>query len=98
MAGNRSAFWSILFTPLCKLLIGKFQQVYLMRTDHIFKACFNIAYSLDMEGKMLQEISMRYKLFATLMKFLNEIFEKVDFEKNQLTTKKHAKLPRGAKS
>ena len=27
------------------------------------------------------------------MVFLKEIFEKVDFEKNQQTTKRHAKLP-----
>ena len=27
------------------------------------------------------------------MVFLKEIFEKVDFEKNPQTTKKHAKLP-----
>ena len=31
------------------------------------------------------------KLFVTLMVFLKEFFEKVDFEKNQ-ATKKHAKL------
>ena len=29
----------------------------------------------------------------TLMIFLNEFFEKVDFEKSQQMTKKHAKLP-----
>ena len=29
----------------------------------------------------------------TLIAFLKEFFEKVDFEKNQQTTKKHAKLP-----
>ena len=29
------------------------------------------------------------------MVFLKEFFEKVEFEKNQQTTKKHAKLPRG---
>ena len=34
------------------------------------------------------------KLFDTLMVFLKEFFEKVDFEKNQQTTKKHEKLPR----
>ena len=34
------------------------------------------------------------KLFDTLLVFLKEFFEKVDFEKNQQTTKKHAKLPR----
>ena len=28
------------------------------------------------------------------MVFMKEIFKKVDFEKNQLTTKKHEKLPR----
>ena len=33
------------------------------------------------------------KLFDTLMVFLKEFFEKVDFEKNQQTTKKHEKLP-----
>ena len=37
------------------------------------------------------------KLFDTLMVFLKESFEKVDFEKNQQTTKKHEKLPRGQK-
>ena len=30
--------------------------------------------------------------FDTLMVFLKEFFEKVDFEKNQQTTKMHAKL------
>ena len=34
------------------------------------------------------------KLFDTSMIFLKEFFEKDDFEKNQQTTKKHAKLPR----
>ena len=29
------------------------------------------------------------------MVFLKELFEKVDFEKNQQTTKKREKLPRG---
>ena len=29
----------------------------------------------------------------TLMVFEKELFEKIDFEKNQKTTKKHAKLP-----
>ena len=33
------------------------------------------------------------KLFDTLMVLLKEFFEKVEFEKNQQTTKKHAKLP-----
>ena len=33
------------------------------------------------------------KLFDTLLTFLKEFFEKVDFEKNQQTTKKHEKLP-----
>ena len=33
------------------------------------------------------------KLFDTLMVFLKEYFEKVDFEKNQLTTKFFEKLP-----
>ena len=32
------------------------------------------------------------KLFHTLMVFLKEFFEKVDFEKNQQKTKEHAKL------
>ena len=32
-------------------------------------------------------------LFDSLMVFLKEFIEKVDFEKNQQTTKKHAKLP-----
>ena len=32
-------------------------------------------------------------LFDTQMVFLKEFFEKVDFEKNQQTTKKHEKLP-----
>ena len=31
----------------------------------------------------------------TLMLFLKEFFEKVDFEKHQQTTKKHEKLPSG---
>ena len=30
-----------------------------------------------------------YKMFETLIVFLKEFFEKVDFEKNQQTTKKH---------
>ena len=34
------------------------------------------------------------KLFDTLMVFQKEFFKKVDFEKNQQTTIKHAKLPR----
>ena len=33
-----------------------------------------------------------YRLFHTLMVFLKEFFEKVDFNKNQQTTKKHEKL------
>ena len=33
------------------------------------------------------------KLFDTLMVFLKEVLEKLDFKKNQQTTKKHAKLP-----
>ena len=33
------------------------------------------------------------KLFDTLIAFQKEFFEKLGFEKNQLTTKKHAKLP-----
>ena len=33
------------------------------------------------------------KLFDTLIKYLKEFFQKIDFEKNQQTTKKHAKLP-----
>ena len=33
------------------------------------------------------------KLFDTLMAFLKEFYEKVYFEKNQQTTKRHAKLP-----
>ena len=33
------------------------------------------------------------KLFDTQMVFLKEFFEKVDFEKNQRTTKKYVKLP-----
>ena len=33
------------------------------------------------------------KLFSTLMAFLKEFLIKVDFEKNQQTTKKHAKFP-----
>ena len=33
------------------------------------------------------------KLFDILMVFLKEFFQKVDFEKNQQTTKKHEKLP-----
>ena len=32
--------------------------------------------------------------YLTLMVFLKEFFKKVDFEKNQQTTKKHEKLPR----
>ena len=32
-----------------------------------------------------------FKLFDTQMLFLKEFFEKVDFEKNQPTTAKHAK-------
>ena len=34
------------------------------------------------------------KLFDTLMVFLKEFFEKVDFEKSQRTTKEPEKLPR----
>ena len=34
------------------------------------------------------------KLYDTMIVFLKEIFEKVDFEKNPQMTKKHAKLPR----
>ena len=34
-------------------------------------------------------------LFDTLMVFLKEFFEIVDFEKDLQTTKKHEKLPRG---
>ena len=34
-------------------------------------------------------------LFDTQMVFLKEFFEKVDFEKNQQTTTKHEKFPRG---
>ena len=39
----------------------------------------------------------RSSLFDTKMVFLKEFFEKVDFEKNQQTTKKkkHEKFPRG---
>ena len=33
------------------------------------------------------------KLFDALMVFLKEFFQKVNFEKNQQTTKKHEKLP-----
>ena len=36
-------------------------------------------------------------LFDTQMVFLKEFFKKVDFEKNQQTTKKHEKFPRGQK-
>ena len=32
-------------------------------------------------------------MFDTLMVFLEEIFKKVDFEKNKQMTKKHVKLP-----
>ena len=32
-------------------------------------------------------------MFDTLIVFLEEFFEKTDFEKNQQTTQKHAKLP-----
>ena len=35
------------------------------------------------------------KLFDTLMVFLKEFFEKVDFEKNSADDKKHEKFPRG---
>ena len=35
------------------------------------------------------------KLFETLIVFLKEFFEKVDFKKNQQTTKKREKFPRG---
>ena len=35
------------------------------------------------------------KLFATLMVLLKEFFEKAVLEKNQQTTKKHEKLPKG---
>ena len=35
----------------------------------------------------------RQSLSDTLMIFLKEFFKNVDFEKNQQTTKKHAKLP-----
>ena len=34
-------------------------------------------------------------MFDTQMVFLKDFFEKVDFEKNQQTTKKHKKFPRG---
>ena len=34
------------------------------------------------------------KLFDILMVFLKEFFQKVNFEKNRQTTKKHEKLPR----
>ena len=34
-------------------------------------------------------------LFDTQMVFLKELFEKVDFEKNQQTAKKHENFPRG---
>ena len=37
-------------------------------------------------------------LFDTLMVFLKEFFEKVDFEKNQQTTKKHEKFLMGTKT
>ena len=33
------------------------------------------------------------KLFDILMVFLKEFFQKVNYEKNQQTTKKHEKLP-----
>ena len=32
-------------------------------------------------------------MFDSLMVFLKEFFEKVDFEKNQTITKKHERLP-----
>ena len=35
------------------------------------------------------------KLFDTLIVFLKELFEKVDFEKSQQTTKNVGKFPRG---
>ena len=35
------------------------------------------------------------KLFDTLMVFLKEFFENVDFEINQQTTKEHEQFPRG---
>ena len=34
-----------------------------------------------------------FKLFDILMVYLKEVFKKVNFEKNQQTTKKHEKLP-----
>ena len=34
-------------------------------------------------------------MFDTLMVFMKEFFENIDFEKNQQTTKKHEKFPRG---
>ena len=34
-----------------------------------------------------------FKLFDTLMVFLKEFFGKIDFEKNEQTSKMHAKLP-----
>ena len=33
------------------------------------------------------------KLFGTLIEFLKELHDKVNFEKNQQMTKEHAKLP-----
>ena len=49
-------------------------------------------------GPTIYHAWSRSNMFDTLIVFLNEFFEKVDFEKNQQMTKnleKHEKFPRG---
>ena len=45
-----------------------------------------------------KQFGSRSKLFDTLVVFMKEFFEKVDFEKNKQTTKKKKKFPGGSRS
>ena len=66
---------------------------------------FTLPSSVDCSQTFSKQIGPKSKwrawsesnLFDTQMVFLKEFFEKVDFEKNQQTTKKH-EISQGAKS
>ena len=57
-------------------------------------ACSNSCHLLITFANSLDpDQDQQVKLFDTLLVFLKEFLEKVNFEKNQQTTKKHSKLP-----
>ena len=84
--GNFHFFLEIAFS---KLASSKF--------DHAADIVLTLCLLMQIADSLCKQFGLRSgstsKLFDTLMVVLKEFFRKIDFEKNQRTTKKLAKLP-----